>query len=403
MPTYCVAIVLSTGLVCNKPVSTINDQVHERCQIHLNSLERNGPHATELKELEAKYTKHRKDFIAVNRGLITTHERTRFLQEHKNNYDNERNNMLLRHAEYIREHGDPDALARARRAERDARLRDQRNIGARVERDVIRNYAIINGMIHQPAIERYLNDDQFYDQVNQIFYRERQPFPRHDPYLENLNNVRGNRVNDINNNIRDFANDRQNVHTTVAINQTQTIVSKLLEIPVPEDYRWNKEETSKTPGEIIAACRLSLASTANMMNRYSSLDDTYGIQEGIYGKVLDAVWQFIQTSDDKIVLQKTLKIELQDSIGMCPEGNLTRLANVMAGYVDYITIPRSPAEIMGDLMQDIVNIEDPIERASAITKAFVESKLPAEKWNDWINVAFEEIPIIIRDNAVIVA
>jgi hypothetical protein len=67
-----------------------------------------------------------------------------------------------------------------------------------------------------------------------------------------------------------------------------------------------------------------------MMNRYIKDDDVYEMGNGIYGKVLDGVWQYIRNSPDKADLCKILRSELKDSIGMCLAGNLTRICNVVA-------------------------------------------------------------------------
>ena len=221
-----------------------------------------------------------------------------------------------------------------------------------------------------------------------------------DPFLAGMDEARGERVADINNNIRDFAADRQNVHTEIAVKQTQHIIKKLLEIPVPEEYRWNMTEYSKTPGEIIASCKLPIETANMMMSRYSMDEKTYDICEGVYGKVLDAVWQFIRNSDDKDCLIKILKTELTDNIGMCAQGNLTRLANVLAGYVDYVKLSESPSEILGRMMPEIMKIADDNERAQELTKALVDSKLPTEKWMEWAEMAFEN-PIVIQNNRIV--
>ena len=109
--------------------------------------------------------------------------------------------------------------------------------------------------------------------------------------------------------------------------------------PVPAEYRWNMETIAKTPGEIIAECKISIAAGKLLMEKYTSDETIYDMVPGIYGKTLDSVWQYIKSSSDKEVLIKTLKIELEDNIGMCAQGNLTRLCNVLPVSYTHLTLP----------------------------------------------------------------
>ena len=156
-----------------------------------------------------------------------------------------------------------------------------------------------------------------------------------------------------------FATDNQNVHTTVAVNQTKTIVASMLEIHVPDDYKWNVYIISKTPGEIISDCHLGINAGRVMMDKYTLSDNIYEMGEGIYGKVLDGVWQYIKHSDHKTDLCKILATELKDNVGQCLQGNLSRLCNVLAGYMD-MGSQESLSEILGRRFALISTIEEGI-------------------------------------------
>ena len=130
-----------------------------------------------------------------------------------------------------------------------------------------------------------------------------------------------------------FAQDNQNVHTLEALNRTKEIVKNVLKIPVPPIYKWNVRTISKTPGAIIINCGLSINAGRCMVDRYTLDDNIYEMGKGIYGRVLDGVWQYIKNSEDKKDLCKILAQELKDNVGMCLQGNLSRLCNVLAGYM----------------------------------------------------------------------
>ena len=182
-----------------------------------------------------------------------------------------------------------------------------------------------------------------------------------------------------------IANDNQNVHTTEAVNQTKEIVKKVLAIPVPMEYQWNVYWVSKTPGEIITDCTLQINPARVMMDKYTLSDNIYEMGEGIYGRVLDGVWQYIKKSKDKKDLCKILGQELKDNVGMCLQGNLSRLCNVLAGYMDGMS-QESVAEILGCEFAIISQIADYDEKFAKANKILDENKIMDEKIRqEWIS------------------
>jgi len=181
-----------------------------------------------------------------------------------------------------------------------------------------------------------------------------------------------------------FAIDRQNVHTTRTVQMTKEVVARVLKIAVPEEYRWNPRIVSKTPGEIITECRLSPNSVAQFVTRYLQNENIYEMGVGIYGKVLDGVWQYVRNSEHKDELCKILRQELQDNIGMCLQGNLTRLCNVLAGYMDGIGPQESPAERLGREMPKLMEIEDIEARMNTARIVLRDVGLPENEWAPWL-------------------
>ena len=180
-----------------------------------------------------------------------------------------------------------------------------------------------------------------------------------------------------------FANDRQNVHTTTAVKQTMNTIKEILKIEVPVEYRWNMRSVSKTVTEIISECQLTPASTWQMISKYCSDEQIYDLQNGIYGKVLDCVWQYIKNSPDKEDLKKILKSEMTDNIGMCAQGNLSRLTNILAGYLECIVAEESITELLGRVLPALMNIEDIPTRLNAAANLFKQLGLPEDQWQAW--------------------
>jgi len=183
--------------------------------------------------------------------------------------------------------------------------------------------------------------------------------------------------------LHNFVADNQNVHRAETVRMVTSTIEKVLKIEVPKAYRWNTRVMSKTPGEIIASCKLTVPAGMAMMEKYSKADDIYELGRGIYGRVLDSVWQFISKSDDKACLCAILRAEMQDNIGMCMQGNLSRLCNVLAGYIDEIKITETASERLGREFPKLLEIEDVSERLTKARAILLEVALPSAEWSAW--------------------
>lgn len=172
--------------------------------------------------------------------------------------------------------------------------------------------------------------------------------------------------------------DPQNVHTRVVVNNTNTILDKILKIEVPGDYKWNMNTVSKTPGEVISECRLTIKAANTMMSKYTSYANVYNLGDGAYGRVLDCVWQYVRNSKDKADLCAIMKVELEDNIGMCEQGNLSRLANVLSGYLDGVGSIGGNAEELGREFPKLWEIDDEDERVEEGNKILDRLKISDE-------------------------
>jgi hypothetical protein len=284
----------------------------------------------------------RDDYLQINRNY---NERRRLLDgEERQQYNNVRERQQ---ADIERTGINPDAVQDARRrAERQqhlARLRER-----------------------QLAIEQ--------ERQERLDIRQRQIEERNVRHVQRQAEERP---------LANFANDRQNVHTTTSVTQTLKIVNEILKIPVPEEYKWNMRTVSKTMSEIISECNLSPASAWQMVAKYCSDETIYELVPGVYGKVLDSVWQYIKSSPDKEDLKKILTSEMRDNIGMCAQGNLSRLTNILAGYVDCIVVEESIADKLGRMLPPLMEIEDIPRRLDHAARIFIEVGLPNDQWEAW--------------------
>lgn len=354
----CVGI-KTDGVPCNKN-AVVGE---ERCRTHLNTVHNHGPNATALKELRYTHTRRLAELAAqwniridaeVNRdvreALLEDYDHELQVARIQNRHELD----LLRRSqqERIRQTGiDPDAEANRRRhAIRDERRRDQ---WRHVEEE-------------QAIIRARWRARQFLDGQHQAVVR---------PVVQQQQDGE----------LARFAHDNQNIHTTRAVNMTKQMVTTILTIPVPEEYKWNPRECSKTPGDIIMSCRLTPKAAWQMAAKYCQDETIYDLENGIYGKVLDGVWQFILKSPDKSDLCRVLKQEMEDNIGMCAQGNLSRLCNILAGYMDGIGSQESIADILGRLMPKLMEIEDLSRRLMDAHQILKENKIPVSQWKTWLD------------------
>lgn len=380
MEATCISI-CSNGTQCSKRRKIVGDGL--RCGVHHNALLNYGPHTTARRELGyihkkeiAEFNKNYNDIVRqeVERG--TNRNAMWILNE---NHKADMGVIVSRHIrimaelvgrqlEEVRITGiDPDIQARERdRARRNDLLNRQR---------IRRNQLMLQQqqrliMLHRQVMPPLVPADDM-------------------PHLVPAEDVRP---------LERFAADPQNVHTTDTVRQTKEIVERVRTIPVPEDYKWNTRVVSKTIGEIIAECQLTSHAAAQMFNQYVSNVAVYDIEEGIYGKVLDSVWQYIKTSPDKEDLCKILKNEMTDNIGMCAQGNLSRICNILAGYLDGVGEQECLSERLGRLLSSVMSIESIIERVEKACNILKENNVPMDEWEVWMDPVLEDNSLEIYEN-----
>lgn len=127
-----------------------------------------------------------------------------------------------------------------------------------------------------------------------------------------------------------------------------------------------------------------------MMAKYCADDDIYDMGRGIYGRVLNSVWQYIKASPHKEDLKNILAVELKDNIGMCAQGNLSRLCNILSGYLDGVDAEaKSKNEIIGERFSALANIIDQQQRIEAGLHVLEELEVPAEERGQWMGALMD--------------
>jgi len=357
----CTAI-KSNGNTCDRRLSPENQT--GVCKTHEAVIQRKGPHTTARDEIYNIQQKELRDFDANfnEQWRVVQGEERRILSEE---YRIARTTMIATH---MRQRTD---LERRQREEvritgvnpdEAPRLRQERRLQER------RDLFLARRLVQEEHLRRLVQEHR----------------------LDNNAHVDGRGAAAPNRELQQFAADPQNVHTTEAVKKVKEIIEKVLEVPVPAEYKWNTSECSKTAGEIILECKLTPRAAWQMSAMYCNDSEIYEMGKGIYGRVLDCVWQFILKSEHKKDLCRILKSELQDNIGMCAQGNLSRLANILAGYMDGVKSQESLSEILGRELPPLIEIEDADQRMIEFIEKMQENNVPPKDWLEWAEPLFDE-------------
>ena len=195
--------------------------------------------------------------------------------------------------------------------------------------------------------------------------------------------------------LADIAADNQNIHTTEVVKKFKDMVELIRKIDVPEDYRWNMTKVSKTMSEIIAECELTPQAAWQFSSKYCADDSIYEMESGIFGKLMDSVWQHVKTSPESASLKEIVKEELEMNIGMCAQGNLTRVANILVGILDGLNPQEESrlekiAKAIADLRPTLVG-KTQVEIRLAAMKALVPFGMTAAEMKPWVDAVFEAV------------
>jgi hypothetical protein len=177
--------------------------------------------------------------------------------------------------------------------------------------------------------------------------------------------------------LQQFAEDNQNVHRKVVTDNTNTQTDKLLEVTVP------------TEQDTLAEIRTLFGKSRKVM---SDMEHWYALTmcrkeaDCLYKRTLDGLWAMIKASEHKDELCKRLKEELTESVGMCCEGHLSRLCNVLVGFDDAFTTVVSKGEMLQKKMAEIAGL-DVTERTKKMRakKILRELNIPVAQHADWLN------------------
>ena len=179
-----------------------------------------------------------------------------------------------------------------------------------------------------------------------------------------------------------LAEDRQNVHTGAVVRQTNAGEAKLLEV--------------KTDGKAVGLRILRVFASRgghlhDVLRVMNDIDHWYNQRncrthrDRLYGRLLEGLWALIEQQPEERCkeLRQRLWEEASESVGMCCEGHISRLVNVMVGFDDAFKPPVSLGVVLQTKIAAIAASGAPDMVMQA--KAFMDGLgVPAAEQAPWL-------------------
>ena len=190
--------------------------------------------------------------------------------------------------------------------------------------------------------------------------------------------------------LENFARDTQNIHTRVVTQQTNTALEILLAANVPSDQNTLAELTTCFRQLVIdSRVRTQIDKIKDIckdINRWYKVRTCRTEGDFLYKRTLDGLWSKMKTSALRAELELRLWQEMEDSLGMCCDGHISRLTNVLSGFDDAFAPQLSPAEMLQNRMAVIAGMEGGIIlQVAEAMNAFKELSVPEDQWEAWID------------------
>lgn len=126
---------------------------------------------------------------------------------------------------------------------------------------------------------------------------------------------------------------------------------------------------------------------ANDVNKWFNTKTCRAENDNLYRHLLRGLVAMINRTDSETrpELYKRLWEECREATGMCCEGHITRLCNVMVGFDEAFQPPVALGDLMQNKMSAIAGMDIPEEEKRRQANAwFVEHAVPEEERTAWL-------------------
>lgn len=172
-----------------------------------------------------------------------------------------------------------------------------------------------------------------------------------------------------------FASDSENVHTTQIVQTVQEVAKEMISLA-------QSNPTDDVLVSVLQIPSLSYNARKNLCDAYYLDGSIYELPTPTYRLVLEGVWIYIQKQDRNLrrELIHRLEQELEDNVGTCLAGNVSRLINIFHGFGKMIQEPESLQIAMSKIAKES-NKQIRIAKAKELLS---QRRIPREHHNDWL-------------------
>lgn len=177
-------------------------------------------------------------------------------------------------------------------------------------------------------------------------------------------------------------NNSQSVHEKIVVNTTNKGIDVLLQTSVPSGQ--------KTLAEIERAWagRPGLFTVMQDMREWGNKEKVMSDVDNTFRKALRGLWATlgrVSDPDMKNELINRLWEESKEAVGMCADGHVARLVNVLVGFDDRFTTNLSPKEYFQNNIALIAGSSAPIKfKIDQATRLMDDINMPIEDRESWL-------------------
>lgn len=179
-----------------------------------------------------------------------------------------------------------------------------------------------------------------------------------------------------------LADDKQNVHTGVVNKQTRVAKEIIINTTIPNGQ--------KTLDEILTSWLYDLKIGSDMSLVYKDMlfwaNKDLVVQKGdyLYRRMLRGLWAKIKTYDTetRLELVKRLWEETSEAVGLCAQGHISRLANVLVGFDDNFVSQQTIHEALAYINRLTLPVHDKIEKALVVMDEMSIAQNERQPWLD---------------------
>ena len=180
--------------------------------------------------------------------------------------------------------------------------------------------------------------------------------------------------------LNSFTRDKENVHTKPIQSGVERVIHRLLE--------WGKDilTSPDLPEEVLSA--MTHEPTTTQISAYNHLRECYDINDDVelfhttYPRLCTLVWR--RASSNEHLVARFFE-EVSESVGLCLNGNMARLANVFAGIDQELSVQEVflSKEQLQHLICQSMKLE-PIECMEKVLELCKQAGLTNEETQTWI-------------------